>query len=211
MPTILETSEREAAEAEAETGEEEEEEEETPAPAPEPEPEQLGVIGERELKQSERAILAQQKRLAGILGEDYVAHRCVLCAGIGYTPVPPPIGARLLIVATEKGPAFELEPPPPERKLRQAPDKARCEECDGEGMCETGAQTENGWAAPCSKCSGNGWVTVARVEPLVYGGPTYTPPQPQPTAAMLAAQTPDAWGRPAGHQHWGVPPAQIAG
>ena len=211
MPTILETSEREAVEAEAESDEEEGEEEETPPPEPEPEPEQLGVLTEGALRKAESAIKAQQKRLAGILGDAYVSHDCILCSGLGFTPEPPPVGARLLIVETETGVGLEVEPPPPVRKLRQAPDKARCQECDGEGDCETGSRTEHGWAAPCSKCSGNGWVTVARVEPLISGVPTYTPPQPQPTAAMIAAGTPDAWGRPAGHQHWGVPPAQVAG
>jgi hypothetical protein len=211
MPTFLETAEREAAEAEAET--EEAEEEETPAPpAPdEDEPEQLATIGEEAIKKAESAMRAQRKRLAGILGADYVAHECLFCSGLGYTPEPPPLGARLHIIETADGLGFEAEPPPSEIPLKQAPDKGICGECDGYGEVLTGSRAPHGMVAPCSKCNGNGWLMVIRPEPGVPIWQGTASPQPVPTLGMIEAGTPDAWGRPAGHQHWGVPPAQIPG
>jgi hypothetical protein len=213
MSSVAELGEkiRQAVEAEADEAEVEEEEEAEPEPEPEPDPEPLAAIGEEAIKKAERARDAQRKRLAGILGDDYVAHECMFCSGLGYTPEPPPVGARLTVIQTDDGLAFEAEPPPSEIPLRQAPDKGRCGECDGYGEILTGSRAPHGMVAPCSKCNGNGWLTVIRPEPPTANVTMTHAAIGQPTPGMIAAGTPDAWGRPAGHQHWGVPPAQIPG
>lgn len=211
MPTVMETAEREALEADIDDDEAEDDEKSEPEPEPELEPEALAAIGEDAIKKAEKARDAQRKRLSGILGDAYVAHECLFCSGLGYTPEPPPLGARLLIVQTEDGLAFEAEPPPTEIPLKAALDKSMCSDCDGYGEVLTGSKAPHGMVAPCGRCNGNGWVIVARPEPGGQVVALTSQPQPIPTPGMIAAGTPDAWGRPAGHQHWGVPPAQIAG
>lgn len=215
MATITELVEQEAARAEAEEPDEEEEEAEgEPEPEPEAEepeegaePEALAQIGEAEIRRAEKAREAQQRKLAGILGEEYVAHECLFCSGLGFTPEPPPLGTVLTVVQGEEGLAFEAQPPQTSAPLLQAPDKAMCPECDGWGEVFSGSKAAHGAITPCSKCSGNGWVQVPRVEtapaPIPPGIPGGAPPSLE--------GVPDAWGRPYGHQHWGVPPAQIPG
>jgi len=201
-----------------EDGEEEAEAEEAPA---EPEPEEegegesepeaqappLAQIGPDDIRKAENAREAQKRKLAGILGEEYVAHECIFCSGLGFTPEPPPAGTVLTVVQGEDGLAFEAQPPQTSAPLLQAPDKATCPECDGWGEVLSGSKAPHGAITPCSKCSGNGWVMVARDEPLAPPAPEY----PGPSATVEALGVPDAWGRPPGHQHWGVPPAMIPG
>ncbi len=214
MATLTQLVEEEAARAEAEEPEEEEAEAEEPEPEPEPEepeeaeePEALAVIGEEEIRKAEKAREAQRKRLAGILGETYVAHECIFCSGLGFTPEPPPVGTTLTVVEGEDGLAFEAQPPAPPVPLLPAPDKEMCPECDGYGEVLSGSKAPHGAITVCSKCSGNGWVIVPRAEPV--GALTMPPMTVTPPPSLEGV--PDAWGRAFGHPHWGVPPAQIPG
>jgi len=204
----------EGTEPEDEEPDEEESAEEEPEPEPEPEepeseeePQALAAIGEEEIKKAERAREGQRKRLAGILGDDYVASECIFCSGLGFVPEPPPLGATLTIIEGEDGLAFELQAAPTEIPLLQAPDKAMCPECDGWGEVFSGSKAPHGMVTPCSKCAGNGWVLVARDEPHAPTLVEY--PGSSPTTEALGV--PDAWGRPSGHQHWGRHPAEIPG
>lgn len=189
---------------EPESGDDEDEDEEPGNPATE-------AIGPDEIKRAERAREAQRRKLAGILGDAYVAHECLFCSGLGYAPEPWPAGVKLAVVQGEDGLAFEVEAPSLEMPLLSAQDKAMCGECDGWGEVLSGSKASHGAITPCSRCAGNGWTQIARGEPTA-------PPYPQPDASgalpnVTAPSTglPDAWGRPSGHQHWGVPPAMIAG
>jgi len=196
------------AEAEAEAEEEgPEDEPEAEEEAEEEEPQALAAIGPDEIRKAERARDGQRKRLAGILGEEYVAHECIFCSGLGFTPEPPPAGTVLTVVQSEDGLAFEAQAPPSEIPLLQAPDKTMCPECDGWGEVFSGSKAPHGAITPCSKCSGNGWVMIARDEPA---GQPVTYVSPGVTTPVLQGVE-DAWGRPPGHQHWGVPPAMIPG
>lgn len=214
MTTLAEMVEEEAAAAEAEeeaASAEPEDDEPEAEPEDEPEPEALAPIGPEEIRKAERAREGQRKRLAAILGDDYVAHECIFCSGLGFNPEPPPPGASFLVVETEDGLAFQVEPPPPEIPLLQAPDKAMCPECDGWGEVLSGSKAAHGMVTPCSKCAGNGWVITPRDEPYVAGAPPVTAPPPAAYIPPSVQAGEDGWGRPPGHQHWGVPPAMIPG
>jgi hypothetical protein len=196
----FESEDEDAAAAESEDGDE----------SPDAEPE-LRAIGPQEIQKAERAIATQRKKLAGILGDEYVAHDCLLCGALGFVPELPPPGTTFTTVQDEAGIALVAAPPEPERQLVRAKDKAPCDWCDAEGFVDTGSKNPNTKFMPCTKCAGNGWVIVAVDEPVTpaFGAvPTVQMPDAQAGTENVGA---DAWGRPAGHQHWGVPPAMIQG
>lgn len=221
MTSIAERVRAEADEAEAEFPDEPEDETAgEPEPEPEPEdeaeaePEQptgLAPIGPDEIRKAERAVDAQRRKLTSILGAEYVAHQCLLCSGLGFTPEPPPLGATFTVGTDADGLVLEVQPPPAEVPLEHAPDKTTCDECKGWGEVLTGSKAPHGMVAPCSKCAGNGWVMVARSEPVALDfGQVPQVPSPEAIAAASGG-APDAWGRPTGHAHWGVPPASVPG
>lgn len=201
-------AETEQPDTEPETDDDEEGEEEAEA-----EPEAAGPppIGPDEIRKAERAINAQRKRLGEILGADAVAHDCILCSGMGFLPGLPPIGTKLVVAEDETGIGVVAEEPLDAQGYRTAADKAVCDECDGLGQVVTGSKVPHAILAGCSKCAGNGWVTVARDA----GVNAYVPPAPAlptlPPGMEPANMPPDSWGRAWGHQHYGVPPAQIPG
>lgn len=199
---------------------EEEEAEDTNEPAPEPEEEvepepepESGPVGftPEQLQKAERAIGNQRKKLGEILTPEYVAHDCLLCGGLGFTPDLPPGGSSFSVIEDEGGLRIEVQAPLAESGLEQAKDKGPCDECNALGMVLTGSRNPNAQVAPCGKCSGNGWIIVARDTPAPL--PQFVPGMPNtaPTGGPAADVGIDAWGRPAGHQHWGVPPASIPG
>lgn len=215
MATLTEMVEEEAARAEAEESEEEEESEEPelePEPEPEPEePEAFAAIGEKEIKQAQRAIGAQRKKLAGIFGEAAVAHDCPLCAAMGFLPELPPPGTTFSIEPSEGGYEFVAQAPRQEPPYVQAPDKEACPWCDAYGFVLSGSKFEHARVTSCFKCSGNGWVT----KPVEGQPPTVSD---FTIAAVTTPSSPagpelpdDAWGRPYGHKHWGVHPKDIPG
>lgn len=214
MTTLAEQVESE--QEEYERGDEDEDEgaedeDEGAEEAEEGEQEQLEAIGPGELAKAEKAIQGQRKRLAGILGESYVAHDCPLCAALGFVPELPPLGTQFLATEEEGGLVLLAKPPEEALPLVQARDKAMCDWCEGYGQVTSGARNEYAAVVPCTKCAGNGWVMVAVAGPLAtpaYELPVVAAPEPVNAAAQLGQ---DAWGRPPGHQHWGVPPAQIPG
>lgn len=221
MTTTAEQVEREQSEYERERededaehdGEDEDEgeDEEAEAEEAEPEPEALAPIGPDEIRKAERAIDAERKKLAGILGDAYVAHDCPLCSALGFLPELPPVGTQLLVNEGEAGIEFLALPPQAEPEYLPAKDKAACDWCDAYGFVATGSKNPNAAVMACTKCNGNGFVTVAVAEPpppVTYAPP---PPAEHPNAYAPSPIGPDAWGRPEGHIHWGVPPAQIQG
>lgn len=166
-------------------------------------------IGPDEIRRAERATTAQRKKLALILGDEFVAHECIFCSALGFVPELPPAGTRLEIVPDQDGVTWRAEPPAEAIPLLEAPDKARCPECDGWGEVLSGSRAQHGMVTPCSKCAGNGWVTIARSEPTIQA---YVPPPAAPVGQVAVAiqnGAPDAWGRAAGHPHWGQHPASI--
>ena len=198
----------EAAEGEpAEPGEPDPDDPDAPA---EPEPaELLAAIGPETLEKAERKRANYRKGMAELLGEAYVAHECIFCTGLGYTPDPPPVGAVFTVVESEAGLGFDFELPGAEGNLKMALDKGPCEECGAEGFVLTGSKNPNARTAACGRCNGNGWVVVARPPeaPAVPAG--YAPSPPVNPAVAAGQNLEDGWGRPFGHKHYGVPPAMI--
>lgn len=191
--------------------ENEDENEEADAEDVEAQPEALAAIGPDEIRKAERAIDAERRKLAGILGEAYVAHDCPLCSALGFLPELPPVGTQLLVNEGEAGIEFLAMPPQVQPEYIAARDKGPCDWCNAEGFVTTGSKNPNAAVMGCSKCQGNGWVMIAVAEPPQApppGGVALTP-----TGAPVYVPTigPDAWGRPEGHVHWGVPPANIQG
>lgn len=202
-----EADETEAHEAEAAEAGELDENETTVAPEVEDEPE--ASVGEAEIRKAEKAIEAQRRKLAGILGDGAVAHECLFCTGLGFVPELPPLGA-LAQVVDEGGPALAWSAPgQPPADLLQAADKATCDACNGYGEQVTGSRNPHALTAPCGKCNGNGWMGVIPPSqgytiPPVTTGPGGIPPAP--SAPLIP---PDAWDRPQGHPHYGIPPSMV--
>lgn len=205
-------AEREAEDAEHDGDDEtENKNEEAEAEEAEAEPEALATIGPDEIRKAERAIDAERKKLAGILGDAYVAHDCPLCSALGFLPELPPEGTTLLVSEGEAGIEFLAMPPQAQPEYVDAKDKGPCDWCNAEGLVRTGSRNPNAAVMPCSKCSGNGWVMIVVNEPAPALPPPPPPVAPNGAPMYVAPIGPDAWGRPEGHTHWGVPPANIQG
>src|SRR5438874_3222775 len=201
--------EEEAAAADEPTPEPEPEPE--PGPEPEPEPQAFAAIGEKEIKAAERARDAYRKKIGAILGDAAVTHECLLCAGLGFLPDLPPAGTTFSIVLTEEGPQLLAQEALSEPDYLPAKDKATCDWCDGFGQVLSGSKNEHGRVVMCTKCAGNGWVQIPVAEPVPLVAASPPVPDYTPNGAAERPGVPDAWGRPPGHQHWGVPPAQVLG
>lgn len=214
MTTMAEQVDEEQAEYEAE-GEAEPEPEPDPEPAPdEPEshePEALAAIGPDEIAKAERARSAYRKKIGDILGAESVEHECLLCAGLGYLPALPPPGVTFTIVETEEGPALLADEPRTEPPYRTSEVTETCVACDGYGLVLTGSKTEGGRLWQCSVCNGSGHTPVAGAASVPSPVAMATAPPPIASVPPMPDGVPDAWGRPSGHQHWGVPPAAIPG
>jgi len=211
---MAEQVEVEQEEYEAE-GEGEPEPEPDPEPAPdEPEsaePEALVAIGPDEIAKAERARSAYRKKIGDILGAESVEHECLLCAGLGYLPALPPPGVTFTIVDTEDGPALLADEPRHEPPYKVSEVTETCAACDGYGLVLTGSKTEGGRLWQCSICGGSGHVAKAGATPTIDYAPNATASPVTVTIPAPPDGVADAWGRPSGHQHWGVPPASIPG
>jgi pyruvate/2-oxoglutarate dehydrogenase complex dihydrolipoamide acyltransferase (E2) component len=212
MSTLAETARQEGDDAEAA------EEEETPTepteptePEPEPAPaepasQMTEQEAEREFKRLEKAAqtyLDKALPIAEKLGMP--VKQCPLCTFPGLAipraehEVTSDVEAAVLALIGKSA--------PPE--LKTAPDYERCPQCDGWGEVLTGAQKEISRAAPCNRCGGKGYMNV--IAPNVTQAPNGTPPYPGADLAFtpLPQGVKDAWGRPAGHVHWGIDPASV--
>ncbi len=209
MSRVTELAEAEAEQVEAENPDDPEPEETEPEQPAEPEPEGEPTVGEAEMKKANRAIEDQRVRLAKIVGQENVAHECLLCGGAGFVPELPPLGATLEVVEGDEGVTLSILSPGVPPDLNQAPDKARCPECSGRGMTATDSLVPAHIAEQCAKCNGNGWITIARDAPQM----NYPPPSTATTVAPPNGQPmdipADAWDRPYGHAHYGIPPSMV--
>jgi hypothetical protein len=85
----------------------------------------------------------------------------------------------------------------------------RCDACNGWGEVLTGAQKDISRTAICNPCGGKGY------KPVVQAYVPTPVPAPAPFPGVQIPYTPlpagsaDAWGRPAGHPHWGLDPAMV--
>jgi hypothetical protein len=202
--------EAERAEAEPDEDEAAEEEEPTPEPEPEPEPEQptglTEVQAEREFKRLEKlaqTYLTKAVEIADKLGMPYQV--CPLDAFPGLAiprqahEVTSDVEAAVL--------ALIGKTPTPDYKTSEG--YAVCDVCDGWGEVLTGAKKEISRTATCPNpnCGGKGYVTRPIVVAPPNGSATY--PGADVQHIPLPQGIADAWGRPAGHPHWGRDPREI--
>lgn len=205
--TIAEIAEREAAEAEEDEAPVlEPDEDEDDSNADPPSAGQTIAEIEAELAAIETKAANYRKgirRLLDATGAPW--HECPMCVVSGYVlpadPTDPDDQER-----KQACDAYwqDAEPPFPE-----ADDRARCEPCDGWGMVQSGARNELNRLVPCSHCMGLGWIVKG-------GTATVAPPPGGPLTAAVAANAPgfiptapDAWDRPPGHPHYGIPPSMV--
>lgn len=206
VSTIAEMARREAERAEAEddtpdTGEPVEPDDGDSGSgdpgAPDGEPGEPAPDAEAIQRAVEKAHTTYEKALAKIdgLAFDQMVE-CDRCGSMGYHP------PQVLVLP---------EPKP-------APDRETCPDCDGLGQVLSGAKNELHYLEQCNRCNGNGWVSKARdaqYTPPPNGAPgalAMTPGAPDPYGTPSPSTMPlDAWQRPFGHPHYGVPPAAISG
>jgi hypothetical protein len=215
MSTIAERAREEGDRAEAEGQEPEqveaEEAEEAEVPFEEPEPVQ--PPDEAQAAAIDKALTAEDTRhnkaLGKIYGEQWPEHvRCALCDGIGF--LSPELAAGLTNAQWEQ--LLETAVTLVSMPLVADKNYQRCEHCDGWGKTISGAQNADHYTKLCDVCSGNGFIqrTPSFTPPPVIPMPEVngTPPAPViPNYGSPAVD--DAWGRPGGHPHYGIPPAAV--
>jgi rubrerythrin len=196
--------------------EEADEEAETPEEgAQEPtEPSQPPVDAAKEQRRIAAALKreheAHDRKLEKILGE---AHEhvlaCPLCGDGLQGYVFPMDGANL--TDEERANVLAFIGGQPERVLRPAKGVHECDVCDGWGQLAFPTKVPHVTEQMCPKCSGQGYVLDQAEQTNVAQFPT----QPQTASGgegvAHTVQIPDVYGRPYGHPHYGVPPAQVGG
>jgi pyruvate/2-oxoglutarate dehydrogenase complex dihydrolipoamide acyltransferase (E2) component len=212
MSSLAETARQEGDDAEAAEEEETPTEpteptEPEPEPAPEPPASQMTEQeAEREFKKLEKlaeTYLPKALALTEKLG--IPAQACPLCTFPG-----------LAIPRSENEVTSDVEAAvlgmigrEPQPKLRRSEAYQRCPECDGWGEVDTDAQKAISRAAVCPNplCGGKGYVTVSLDRRPATSANGY--PGAEIPHTPLPQGIPDAWGRPAGHVHWGIDPAAV--
>jgi hypothetical protein len=191
-------------------------EEEQPAEQPAAEPEQpAAVLSERELEAALERLAKEATRHASrvseIMGEDAQAlEPCPLCE-----PHIPGFLWPGAIEEEKRVASLELLGIGGEAGLVEDPATATCDYCKGHGETITGSSVATQRTRPCPVCAAKGWTTpeerntwnstqAARDVAAELQGNT---PGMAPAASTLP-QT-DAWGRPVGHQFYGMNPTYM--
>lgn len=157
-------------------------------------------------KKLEAEAVRHEKRVAELMGEDFAL---LVPNPTDWTPGfifnvpemhPTPEAVAELHALLGGGSPVELKP---------ATDAEACEACNALGEVLTGSRKPGQETKPCVACGGTGWkpksAPLAPVAPL----PAYTPPNSGTNVPPNAFTGPDAWQRPFGHVHYGIPPAQV--
>jgi hypothetical protein len=215
VSTIAERAREEGDRAEAENpdaepvAELEEGEEQVPFEDPEPQ----AIIDQKAADALDKALTAEdtrhQKALGKAFGEQWPEHvRCALCDGIGF--LSPELASGLTNAQWEQ--LLETAVTLVSMPLIQDTNYQRCEHCDGWGKTISGAQNADHYTKLCDVCSGNGFIqTTPKFTPIAVpnlsGGSVLTSGPVIPNYGSPASD--DAWGRPGGHPHYGIPPAAV--
>ena len=210
-------------ELEPDEDEDEDEDEEEPEPAP-----ASRALSEKDIERINRRIdaaaVANEKRLRDILRDDFDVYApCPLCAipGFAYKPGTleyEPLHRAAIMAALGDAPEIEYKTDP---KTQPCPD------CDGLGDVLTGSKREAAKLKQCDSCGGHGWKPKLDEghQYTTAGGVVYNPqfggsvlnappttldhgnPYPGYGIAFVPIQggSPDGFGRPAGHPHYGLP------
>lgn len=182
---------------------------EPPEPAGDEEPAST-ALSQKQIEQRMKKIDAEAERHARrveeIMGDDFsllIPNPVDWTPGYVFNPAVMPLPPEAVAALQELlGLAVDAE-------LQEDDQRERCPKCLGLGNLRTGSRVPDQAVLPCSGCNGNGWKTK-----LHEAG---TPPLPaayalgQPTTGGNPPLTPvaDRWGRPFGHPHYNLDPAQI--
>jgi hypothetical protein len=91
----------------------------------------------------------------------------------------------------------------------EAPDREKCDVCDGWGEVLTGSRRRENRTGTCTPCNGTGFRTKAgEVLPIFTPAPVPVSPQPFGLTPGNGGPT-DAYGRPFGHPDFGKHPASV--
>jgi hypothetical protein len=130
---------------------------------------------------------------------------CPLCEGHGmiFPQLPEPENtARRTAVSMALGGDGEPD-------YLAAPDREKCDVCDGWGEVLTGSRRRENRTGTCTPCAGTGFRTKAgEVLPIFTPAPVPVSPQPFGLAPGNGGPT-DAYGRPFGHLDFGKHPASV--
>jgi hypothetical protein len=206
----LARDEQERVENEPDENEQAEEEEQTPEPEPEPEPAAPEGLTEQETEREFKKLekLAQTYLTKAIAIADRIGMPYQICPLDSFPGLAIPRQAHE-VTSDVEGAVLALIGKSAAPDFKTSQQYERCAECDGWGEVLTGAQKDISRTAICNPCGGKGFKSVIVVPqaPLANGSNTY--PGGEVPFTPLPQGIPDAWGRPAGHPHWGSDPAKI--
>jgi hypothetical protein len=216
VSTASELAKAEADAVEAESPDEDEEAAEAEGELerePEPDPEAATAAPAMTEQQAEREFAKLERKAQTYLeGALAIARKlempvqpCPLCTFPGLA-IP---RQEHEVTSDVEGAVLALIGKSPEPAFVESDQYERCVACDGWGEVLTGAQKPVSRAAQCIQCGGKGFKPVVQQ----YVAPTPAAPPAFPGAQLpyvpLPTGTNDAWGRPAGHPHWGIDPATV--
>lgn len=173
-----------------------------PSPAPPPSPEEI----ERKLAKIDAAFEKYRAAVERIMGDDFsqlIVSPFDWRPGFIFDPaIAPPEPAAIAMMQSFLGTVDG-------RDLREATDAVACPSCNAWGEVVTGSKVEGQRTKPCQDCSGTGWRSNIQAPTPITA---YQPSQGVTTGALppnTPIQVADQWGRPAGHPHYGITPAQV--
>lgn len=216
MSTLTDKAKAEAEEVEANEPNEEEEEAEAgeqaqPGPELEPEPESKSAAmteqqAEREFAKLEKKAQTYLEGALAIASKlEIPVQPCPLCTFPGLA-IPRSANE---VTSDVEGAVLALIGKAVEPTYKESQAYARCEACDGWGDVLTGARKDVSRTAMCVACGGKGFTNVVTPAPAQNLPAPAAFPGAQLAYTPLPAGVPDAWGRPAGHPHWGLDPAMV--
>ncbi len=176
-------------------------------------PAEQAAVDEAALAKLDKALTAEDKRhqaaLGKALGDSWPEHvRCAMCDGVGFLG---PEAARALTTA-QWGELLQVAAMLVTEDYVQDQNYETCQNCAGKGQTRSGATNSDHYLKLCDGCQGNGYVQRA---PQV---PTYSMPapiqvtngaEPMTQASYGSPEKDDAWGRHAGHPHYGIDPRYV--
>lgn len=192
---------------------------EAPEPGDKPEtdapPEELGPSDEQRQRMIDKGLERENKRheraLSALYGDEWDSLvTCPLCVGDGFFhPWQPGELPEEQLQAID---ALSGRHAPPE--YIEDTDYEKCDHCDGHGHTITGSQNPEHITKLCDKCAGNGYVKKSPSLVVPLPAPAPIPgvvPATEPVPNYGATGPDDAWGRPAGHAHYGLDPRYVTG
>lgn len=165
---------------------------------------------ERALKAVEKAGTTYRNAIGRAMGEDAQAlEPCPRCnapvAGMVFPVEVAPVDdeTREAVLASI-GEGVAAGPP-----LQDAKGVETCPVCLGHGELRYPTLKPHTATQACPRCVGSGYITKDEPQPETN---VYTPQAWQPTTTTTSGNDyglPDSWGRPVGHPHYGIAPANV--